>query len=142
MPAKEGDANRWVVGGYQGEIRNEMKPPNISGFIYEERGSRGRICPVGEKVVWKDKKEVVGSVGDAKAIAACFKLNDWNDYTIIASGSNIKQYMNGVQTVDFTDECPGKSLTNGISALQLHGGAPMWAEFKNIRIKAYDAKKQ
>ena len=38
--------------------------------------------------------------------------------------------------VDFTDEEPKLALTEGIIALQLHAGAPMWVEFKNIRLKA------
>ena len=44
--------NKWRVRGYQHEIRNENKFPNISGFIYDEgglAGKRGRVCLVGEK---------------------------------------------------------------------------------------------
>ena len=35
--------NAWVVRGYQHEIRNENKLPNVSGFIYDEGGKRGRL---------------------------------------------------------------------------------------------------
>ena len=41
--------NPWVVRGYQHEIRNENKLPNVAGFIYDEGGKRGRICNVGER---------------------------------------------------------------------------------------------
>lgn len=51
--------NDWVVRGYQHELRNEMKYPNIAGFIYDEGGKRGRICMVGERAQWVDgKKEI------------------------------------------------------------------------------------
>ena len=44
----ESAKNKWVVRGYQHEIRNEETFPNVSGFIYDEGGSRQRICNVGE----------------------------------------------------------------------------------------------
>ena len=37
------------------------------------------------------------------------------------------------------DEDPKLALSEGVLALQLHAGAPMWVEFKNIRLK--DLKK-
>jgi len=125
--------NKWVVAGYQAEVRNE---PGVSGFIFDEKGKRGRMCRVGQKVVWTaEGKQVVGSVGDTEAIAATFRTDDWNDYIIIAQGSHIRHYLNGVQTIDFTDDDPVNRLTSGIIALQLHGGAPMWVEFRNLRLK-------
>jgi hypothetical protein len=132
--------NAWVVSGYQAEVANE---PGRAGFLYHERG-RGRICMVGEKVVMEagakpneGKKTVVGSVGDAKAIAATYKLKDWNDYIIIAKGNHIVHYLNGVQTIDFTDNDEKGRAMSGIIALQIHAGAPMWVEFKDIRLKQY-----
>ena len=134
-------ANNWVVHGYQGEIRNEKDLPNVSGFIYDEGGKRGRICLVGERAVWKDgKKEVLGQTCTPEQFQKAFRLNDWNEYVIIAKGNRIRQYVNGVLTVDFTDADPQLALKSGIIALQLHAGKPMWAEFKDVRIKRYDAK--
>jgi hypothetical protein len=36
--------------------------------------------------------------------------------------------------LDFTDNDPALALSEGILALQLHAGKPMWAEFKEIRL--------
>jgi hypothetical protein len=36
--------------------------------------------------------------------------------------------------MDFTDNHPDLALSEGILALQLHAGKPMWAEFKDIRL--------
>ena len=47
--------NKWVVRGYQHEIRNQNILPSVSGFIYDEGGTagrRGRTCLVGEKATW------------------------------------------------------------------------------------------
>jgi hypothetical protein len=134
-------ANNWVVHGYQGEIRNEKDLPNVSGFIYDEGGKRGRICLVGERAVWKDgKKQVLGQTCTPDQFQKAFRLDGWNEYVIIATGNRIRQYINGVETVDFTDEDPQLAHKSGIFALQLHAGKPMWAEFKDVRLKRSDAK--
>lgn len=131
--------NKWVVRGYQHEIRNQEKLPSVSGFIYDEgglAGRRGRMCLVGEKAVWsKDrKKKVTAKLIDQAGFKKLFKLNDWNDVVIVARGNHIRHYMNGRLIVDCTDNHP-KALREGILALQLHAGRPMWVEFKNIRMK-------
>jgi hypothetical protein len=64
-----------------------------------------------------------------------FKLDDWNDVVIVGKGNNIKHYMNGRLILDFTDNVPELALLEGVLALQLHAGKPMWAEFKNIRVR-------
>ena len=127
--------NQWVVRGYQHELRNENKLPSVSGFIYDEGGKRGRICLVGEQVIWdKDSRKLVKSdLIDAEGYQKLFKLDDWNDVVIIAKGNHIQHYLNNTLILDFTDNHPELALTDGILALQLHAGKPMWAEFKNIR---------
>lgn len=131
--------NKWVVRGYQHELRNEVKLPNVSGFIYDEGGSRGRICLVGNKGTWKDGKlDVAGALIDDAEFAKLFKLDDWNEVVIIAKGNRIQHFLNGRQTLDLTDADPKLALLSGVLALQLHAGKPMWAEFKDIRIKNLD----
>ncbi len=128
--------NKWVVRGYQHEIRNETKLPSVAGFIYDEGGKRGRICLVGEKAVWGEdgKKKVTDTLIDQDGFKKLFKLDDWNDVVIIAKGRHIQHYLNGQLILDFTDS-EKTALLEGILALQLHAGKPMWAEYKNIRIK-------
>ena len=62
------------------------------------------------------------------------KVDDWNDVAIIAKGKHIRHYLNGRLIMDFTDH-DDHALLEGILALQLHAGKPMWAEYKDIRIK-------
>ena len=136
--AKPDAKNKWRVRGYQHEIRNEQKLPNVSGFIYDEGGKRGRICLAGEKAVWgaDGKKQVQGTLIDADGFKALFKHDQWNDVVIVAKGNHIQHYLNGRLILDFTDADPKLALLDGIMALQLHGGKPMWAEYKDVRIKA------
>ncbi len=128
--------NKWVVRGYQHEVRNEHDFPNIAGFIYDEGGTRKRICVVGERARWEEDGKVVEDVFmDEAQFQDLFKLDDWNDVAIIARGNHIRHYLNNRLILDFTDD-PQLALYEGILALQLHAGKPMWVEFKDIRIKA------
>ena len=134
--------NKWVVRGYQHEIRNENKLPSVSGFIYDEGGAtggRGRILLVGQKGVWEGDKLNLSdtTLVSAEEYEKLFRIDDWNDVIIRAEGRHIQHYMNGRLVLDFTDS-EDRALTEGILALQLHAGKPMWAEFRNIRIKTLD----
>lgn len=128
--------NAWVVRGYQHEIRNENMLPNVSGFIYDEGGKRGRICLAGEHAVWEasDGKKVISNLLDAEEFRQLMKVDQWNDVVIIARGNHMQHYLNGKKILDFTDKDPELALLDGILAVQLHAGEPMWVEFKNIRL--------
>ena len=130
--------NKWVVRGYQHEVRNEENLPNVAGFIYDEGGGRGRICLVGEKAVWEageGKQVIEDDLVTAEEFKELFRLDDWNDVVIVAKDNRIRHYLNGRLILDFTDD-PELALLDGILALQLHAGAPMWVEFNDIRIKS------
>ena len=62
------------------------------------------------------------------------KLNDWNEYVIRAEGKHIQQWLNGTKTVDYTETDDTVAAT-GVIALQIHGGPPSEAWYKNIAIK-------
>lgn len=131
----EDASNDWVVKGYQHEIRNEDTLPSVSGFIYGEKLGRGRICLVGEQAVIENgEKKVTGQLINQAEFKELFKLDDWNEVVIVAQGRQIRHYLNGRLILDFTDS-PELALKEGVLALQLHGGNPMWAEFKDIRMK-------
>lgn len=128
-------SNKWVVRGYQHEIRNETKLPSVTGFIYDEGGKRGRLCLVGEEAVYENgAKSVKNTLIDQAGYEKLFKLNEWNEVAIIAKGDRIRHYLNGKLILDFTDKDPQLALKEGVIALQLHAGKPMWVEYKNIRI--------
>lgn len=91
---------------------------------------------MGEVATWEpDGKKVLKSdLIDQAGFEKLFKLDEWNDVAIIARGNRIQHYLNGRLVLDFTDNDPQLALKEGILALQLHAGKPMWAEFKNIRL--------
>jgi len=133
----ESAKNKWVVRGYQHEIRNEHKLPNVPGFIYDEGGKRSRICQAGERATWEADggKKVVDKLIDQDEFTKLMKIDDWNDVVIRAEGNHVRHWLNGRLTLDFTDNDPKLALAKGVIALQLHAGAPMWVEFRDIRLK-------
>jgi Domain of Unknown Function (DUF1080) len=121
----------WVVAGYQADMEAGK---TYTGILYEEKG-RGILANRGEKVViTAEGKKVVGSVGSAAEIEGALKKDGWNDYVIIARGNHLLQRINGLVTVDVTDEDESHAAKSGILALQIHAGPPMMAQFKDIRI--------
>ena len=114
--------NKWVVHGYQHEIRNEVRLPSVAGFIYDEGGKRGRMCLVGEKATWgaDGNKQVTDTLIDGPGYRKLFKLDAWSDVVIIVQGNHMQHYLNNRLIMDFTDNDPKLALREGILALQLH----------------------
>lgn len=71
---------------------------------------------------------------DAAVIEKVLKRNDWNDYEIRCEGKRIRLSINGQQTVDYT-EPDDKIEQFGIIGLQIHGGGPAQASYKEITIE-------
>jgi hypothetical protein len=82
------------------------------------------------------------SVAGLNAVATVFlligfakiKAGDWNEYRVVAKGGHLQHFINGVQTVDVTDET-AVGAKKGLLALQLHAGPPMVVQFKDLILK-------
>ncbi len=127
------DMGKFVVGGYQADIDITGR---FIGILYEERG-RGILAQRGEKVerTEEGKKKKLGKTLDEEEFKSKVDLEGWNEYVVIAKGNHIIQKINGLTTVDFTDNESKKASSKGILALQCHVGPPMSIEFKDIQLK-------
>jgi hypothetical protein len=131
------DEKAFVVAGYQADFEAGK---TYSGILYEEKG-RGILAQRGQKTVIKEgaapnkpKVEVAGEVGKSAEIQAKIKSEDWNEYRIVAQGGHLQHFINGVQTVDVTDET-AVGAKKGVLALQLHAGPAMVVQFKDLILK-------
>jgi hypothetical protein len=61
------------------------------------------------------------------------KLDGWNDYVIRCEGKRIRLWINGYQTVDYTEGDDSIEQT-GLIGLQIHSGAHSEAWYKDIQI--------
>jgi hypothetical protein len=60
-------------------------------------------------------------------------VGEWNDYRIRAEGTRIQIWLNGVQTVDYTEADPAFATT-GIIAMQIHGKSSSIVRYKDVAI--------
>lgn len=132
------DPERFIVGGYQGDIDSTGR---YTGINYEEKG-RGIIAERGQKIeIGADgKKNVAATLGDKGELLKKIKPDDWNDYVIIARGNHLTHIINGETMSEVIDHQSSKAADSGVLALQLHAGPPMTVQFKDIRLKELKSK--
>ena len=70
---------------------------------------------------------------DSVLIKQTLRADDWNDYRVRCEGRRIRIYLNGKQTVDYTE--PDASIPqSGLIGLQVHGGGKAEAAYKAIEL--------
>ena len=72
--------------------------------------------------------------GDHEQIMAKFKKDDFNAIVIRCEGPRIRIWVNEVPTVDYEEKEPGIA-TRGVIGLQIHGGEPGEAAYRNVRVQ-------
>jgi len=71
---------------------------------------------------------------DSTKIHQWIKKNNWNDYKVHAENRRIRLYINGHQTVDYTEEDRSIPQT-GLIGFQIHGGGKAKVAFKDIHLE-------
>lgn len=141
LPSDGNDAGRWIVSGYQADID---EPVQYTGILYGER-DRGILALRGQRVEIQPggAPKVMETFADGGELAARIGGKDrWNHYTIEVRGNHATHWINGVKVAEITDndgvvEEPGAkgARRQGILALQLHTGAPMKIQFRNLTLQ-------
>ena len=110
-------ANHHEMIGYQCDIGSWSKG-TIWGFLYDE--SRRR------KMLAQAPQDKVNSWVKPKG--------EWNKLRVLAKGPAIKIWLNGKQTVDFTESQNDIPII-GRLGLQIHSGPPLECHYRKIQIK-------
>ena len=105
--------NHHEVSGYQAD----MGDPSWWGCLYDE-----------------SRRNKVLAQAPADEVKKILRKNDWNDYEIRAEGKRIQLFINGLRTVDYT-ETDADIEESGVIAVQIHGGPPSEAWYKDIRVQ-------
>jgi len=127
------DRGQWSLGGYQADIDFTHR---FAGMMYIEQG-RGIVCLRGQicRLEADKQPQVIGNLENNEALAGYIKINDWNQYHIIARGNTMTHIVNGhVTTVVIDDDVENRKM-NGLIGVQIHVGAPMKLELRNIYLK-------
>jgi len=114
--------NHHEVIGFQCDIGQSNR--SIWGSLYDESRRRKFLAE-----------------GDAKKLEKVVKRGDWNEFVICCEGDHIQIWVNGYQTVDYTEK-EKDIATSGIIGLQIHSGPPAQAMYKDIRITELKPKKK
>jgi hypothetical protein len=101
----------------------------------------GYQCDMGEadgKSIWgalydESRRKKFLAQGHAEKLATTVKPGDWNDLVIRCEGPRLQIWVNGLATVDYT-ETDANISRRGLIGLQIHGGAPAEASYKDLRI--------
>jgi len=105
--------NHHEVIGYQAD----MGDPEWWGCLYDE-----------------SRRKKVLAKADLAAVNKVLKRNDWNEYVIRCEGKRVQLSINGLQTVDYIE--PEDSIEqDGVICLQIHGGPPSEAWYKDVSIQ-------
>lgn len=143
---RSSDEGNHIMKGLQADFEapwhNDGKLDKFSGMFFEENGrmfmgQRGDVVVVrsNKEKPEKPKIERIGTVGDPAVLEKAIKRDDWNDYTIIASGNQFIHMINGRVMSIGIDEDETNFREDGLIGFQLHSGPPMKIEVKNIRIR-------
>lgn len=130
-----GDEKAYRIRGYQADIHGN---PPYTGMLYDE-GGRGIVAQRGQKVTVNSagKPEVTGETGPVIKE----DLTKWNTIEITCVGNHLVHKINGKVTVDITDNDEKNRDFEGLLALQIHAGAPMTIQFKDLQLKSLAKKK-
>jgi 3-keto-disaccharide hydrolase len=71
---------------------------------------------------------------DKAQVEKLVKPGDWNDYEIRAEGPRIRLFLNGQQTMDYTESDPAIPRS-GLIGLQIHGGGKAQIAYRDITIQ-------
>ena len=88
----------------------------------------------------ESRRKKILAQGDLETVLKAVKQEDWNDYKIRCQGKRIQLWINDLQTVDYTE--PDDAIEQrGHIAVQIHGGPPSEAWYKDITIVELPAAK-
>lgn len=76
---------------------------------------------------------------DSTQVASWINKNDWNDYKVHTENGRIQLFINGHQTVDYTEQ-DSSIPQSGLIGLQIHGGGKARVAFKDIFIEELPQK--
>ena len=124
--------NKFAMKGYQCDIDGRKV---YAGNNYEEKGRlflavRGQIA----HVVGGRPPIVISTLGDGDELAKLV-TDGWNAVHLIVRGNVATHIINGrVMTIVIDDDAPNRPAEGSIG-VQVHVGAPMKVEYRNIRLK-------
>lgn len=80
------------------------------------------------------RNKVIAESKDAAGVLAAVKEGEWNEYRILAEGTRIRSWINGVPALDYVETEPNIAA-DGKIAIQIHSGGMAEIQAKDITIE-------
>ncbi|MDH7501259.1 MAG: DUF1080 domain-containing protein [Verrucomicrobiota bacterium] len=112
------------VEGYQADIARYAEH---CGVLYDETPGRGLLAKRGQRLcIDETGQRVTASFANGSDLFKVVRLDDWNEYHIVARGSWVSARLNGSLVWQVVDRDASRRADEpGVIALQLHSGPPM-----------------
>jgi hypothetical protein len=132
----------WMMTGPQADFWYPVNPLHASytGQFYSENSPLGIVAWRGEVVHMGPEQPptLVGTIGDRTELGGYVKVNDWNQYEIIARGGTMIHILNGQVMAVLIDDDPASSNNQpGKIGIELES-TPAKVSVRNIWIKKLD----
>jgi hypothetical protein len=141
-PADEQPNLDWMMTGPQADFWYPAFPvaSEWTGQFYSENTPLGILAWRGQVVESSSGKQtqLVGNIGDRTALGGYVKVNDWNQYLIMARGGTFIHVLNGQLMAVYIDDDP-KSSNNqpGMIGIEIES-SPSKVSVRNVWIKKLD----
>ncbi|HVW10164.1 MAG TPA: DUF1080 domain-containing protein [Bryobacteraceae bacterium] len=125
---------RWQVAGYQADFDFVNR---FSGQLMDSSNARFILTPRGTVVVSEEGQpaKTLAYLGDYSELAGYVKINDWNQYEVIAKGNTLTHIINGhVMSVTIDNDTKLRAL-QGLIALQIEGNGGVTISYRNLWLK-------
>ena len=119
----------FVNGGVQIRSQRTKTPPNEMAGYQADIGAGWWGAVYDES-----RRNKIMAKPDASVIERALKNEEWNDYEVRCEGKRIRIFLNGQQTVDYT-EADDSIPQFGLIGLQVHGGGMTEIAYKEIVIE-------
>lgn len=133
----------WMMTGPQADFWFPVLPDMAewTGQFYSENTPLGILAWRGQVVesALHAYPKLLGSIGDRNALAGYIRVNDWNQYLILARGGTFIHVINAQLMAVYVDDDPGSSNNqSGLIGIEIEGYPPeqaMKVSVRNIWIK-------
>lgn len=131
------------------ELRLKIKLTGTEGFVNSGIQFRSERMPGSHEVVGyqadfghgydgalydESRRKRMLAQPDKKVLEQISHPGEWHDYRIRAEGARVQLWVNGIQTIDYTESELGLPA-DGVIALQIHGNAVAEVRFKDLTIE-------
>jgi hypothetical protein len=125
---------RWQIAGYQADFDYVNR---YSGQLMDSSNARFILTPRGTVVVSDEGQpaKTLANLGDPVELSGYVRINDWNQYEVIAKGNTLTHIINGhVMSITIDNDTKLRAL-KGLIALQIEGNGGVTISFRNLWLK-------